>query len=46
MRLLFWYCDRFSWKPTLKTLSDAPDADPMAHEKTVVAFIHIEPKAS
>ncbi len=44
MRLLFWYCDRFAWNPTLKTLSDAPDAEPMAHEKTVVAFIHIEPK--
>lgn len=44
MRLLFWYCDRFAWNPTMKTLSDAPDADPMAHEKAVVAFIHIEPK--
>ena len=44
MRLLFWYCDRFAWNPTLKTLPDAPDADPMAHEKTVVVFIHIEPK--
>ena len=42
MRLLFWYCDRFAWKPTLKTLPDAPDAIPMAHEKAVVAFIHVE----
>jgi hypothetical protein len=44
MRLLFWYCDRFAWNPTLKTLSDAPDAAPMAHEKAVVAFIHVEPR--
>lgn len=44
MRLLFWYCDRFAWNPTLKTLADAPDSAPMGHEKTVVAFIHVEPR--
>lgn len=44
MRLLFWYCDRFAWHPALKTLSDAPEAVPMAHEQAVVAFIHVEPR--
>jgi len=43
MRLLFWYCDRFSWHPTLKTLDHVPDAVPMTHGQTVVAFIHVEP---
>jgi len=43
MRLLFWYCDRFAWRPALKTLNDAPDAVPMDHEQVVVAFIHVEP---
>lgn len=43
MRLLFWYCERFAWRPSLKTLEDAPDAVPMAQEKSVVAFIHVEP---
>ena len=43
MRLLFWYCDRFALRPSLKTLENAPEAAPMAHEKTVVAFIHVEP---
>ncbi len=44
MRVLFWYCDRFAWEPTIKTLDDAPDAAADAHEKVVVAFIHVEPK--
>lgn len=44
MRLLFWYCARFAWKPTLKTLPDAPDALPMDQAKAVVVFIHVEPK--
>jgi hypothetical protein len=43
MRLLLWYCDRFAWNPSMKTLEDAPDAAPMTHEQTVVAFIHVEP---
>ena len=43
MRLLFWYCERFAWRPSLRTLEDAPEAVPMAHEKAVVAFIHVEP---
>ncbi len=44
MRVLFWYCDTFAWNPAVKTLADAPDALASAHEKTVVAFIHVEPK--
>jgi hypothetical protein len=44
MRVLFWYCDRFAWNPSMKTLDDAPDAAPSAHEQTVVAFIHVEPR--
>ena len=44
MRVLFWYCDQFAWNPAMKTLDDAPDAAPSAHRKTVVAFIHVEPK--
>ena len=43
MRLLLWYCDRFAWNPSMRTLEHAPDAKPMSHEQTVVAFIHIEP---
>jgi len=43
MRLLFWYCDRFAWHPTLKTLDHVPEAVSMTHEQTVVAFIHVEP---
>ena len=44
MRVLFWYCERFAWNPTIKTLNDAPDAAADARDKTVVAFIHVEPK--
>jgi hypothetical protein len=44
MRVLFWYCDTFAWNPAVKTLDDAPDAEPSSHEKAVVAFIHVEPK--
>ena len=44
MRLLFWYCDRFAWHPAVKTLDTAPEAVSMAHERTVVAFVHVEPK--
>jgi hypothetical protein len=43
MRLLLWYCDRFAWHPSLKTLDHAPEAVPMTYEQTVVAFIHVEP---
>ena len=43
MRLLLWYCDRFAWDPSMKTLDDAPEATAMTREKSVVAFIHVEP---
>jgi len=43
MRVLFWYCDRFEWKPVIKTLENAPDAGPGRWDKAVVAFIHVEP---
>ena len=43
MRLLLWYCDKFAWHPAMKTLDHVPDAAPMSHEKSVLAFIHVEP---
>jgi hypothetical protein len=43
MRLLFWYCDRFAWHPSMKVLDHAPEAMPMSHEQAVVIFIHVEP---
>ena len=42
MRVLFWYCDRFDWKPAMKTLEDAPAAEASDHASAVVAFIHVE----
>ena len=44
MKVLFWYCDKFGWTPSIKTLENAPDAQPEAHEKLVVAFVHVEPE--
>ena len=44
MRVLFWYCDRFAWDPTIKTLEDAPEATSDTFERAVVAFIHVEPQ--
>ncbi len=44
MRVLFWYCEIFSWKPTMKTLDHVDDASAQAHEKTVVAFVHVQPE--
>jgi len=43
MRILFWYCDRFNWKPAFQALPDASEAGPAENENSVVAFIHIEP---
>ena len=42
MRVLFLYCDRFAWTPTMKTIETAPEADPGAVERAVVAFVHVE----
>ena len=44
MKVLFWYCDNFAWNPTIKTLPDAPDATSSAHQRCIVAFIHVEPE--
>ena len=43
MRVLFWYCDRFQWAPTIQTVTDAPPAQSAQFENAVVAFIHVEP---
>jgi len=43
MRVLFWYCDHFTWQPVLKTLPDAPPAESGKYDQAVVAFVHIEP---
>ncbi|MEZ4525117.1 MAG: threonyl-tRNA synthetase editing domain-containing protein [Desulfobacterales bacterium] len=44
MRVLFWFCERFAWTPAMKTLEEAPEALPGTYEKTVAAFVHMEPK--
>lgn len=44
MRVLFWYCDKFGWVPSMKTLDYVPDEPPQSREKVVVAFVHVEPK--
>ena len=43
MRVLFWYCNFFSWVPAIKTLEEAPEAFPATHQNTVAAFVHVEP---
>ncbi len=44
MRVLFWYCNQFSWNPAIKTLEQVPDAEPDSYNNTIVAFVHVEPK--
>jgi len=44
MRVLFWYCDKFSWIPAIKTLETAPEAESGDYQDILVAFIHVEPK--
>lgn len=44
MRVLFWYCDKFAWTPTIKTLDQVPISEPDGKNKIVVAFVHVEPK--
>ncbi len=46
MKVLFWYCEKFAWNPTMKTLEDANEAIPETHDNVVVAFIHVEPEDS
>ena len=43
MRVLFWYCDKFAWTPTLKTLESVPESKADQADKVVVAFVHVEP---
>ena len=44
MRVLFWYCDKFAWTPTIKTLENVATSKPDEQKKVVVAFVHVEPK--
>lgn len=44
MRVLFWYCEHFTWQPAMKTLDEVEDGTPGGSEKAVVAFVHVEPK--
>ncbi len=44
MRVLFWYVDSFGYTPSMKTLEDAPPAEPGRIEAAVVAFVHVEPE--
>ena len=44
MRVLFWYCDKFAWTPTIKTLDQVAISEADGKNKVVVAFVHIEPK--
>jgi len=44
MRILLWYCEKFSWQAAMKTLKDAPEAQPGDYQDVIVAFVHIEPK--
>jgi hypothetical protein len=43
LRALFWYCNRFGWKPAVKTLEQAPEAEQASLEDVVAAFVHVEP---
>ncbi len=43
MRLLLWYCERFCWNPTKKTLENVPEGTAGEATSAVVAFIHAEP---
>jgi len=44
MRLLLWYCDKFAWTPSIKTIESVADANPGEFYDVVVAFIHVETK--
>ena len=43
MRVLFWFCDHIGWRPALKTLEEAPEAEAGRFEQVVAAFVHVEP---
>jgi hypothetical protein len=44
MRVMFWYCGRFGWRPAVKTLKDAPAPEAAEERDVVVAFVHVEPQ--
>ncbi|MCU7834388.1 MAG: threonyl-tRNA synthetase editing domain-containing protein [gamma proteobacterium symbiont of Taylorina sp.] len=44
MRVLFWYCDKFSWVPAMKTIDTAPEAEEGNYQEILLAFVHVEPK--
>ncbi len=44
MRVLFWYCDKFAWTPTIKALDNVPESGQETKEDVVVAFVHVEPR--
>jgi hypothetical protein len=44
MRVLYWYCDRIAWTPTLKTLPEFEDSPPGEVTGAVSAFVHVEPR--
>lgn len=43
MKLLMIYAERFAFRPTMKTLEGAPDADPGCVGDAVLGLIHVEP---
>jgi len=43
MRVLFWYFNELSWRPTIKTIESAPDGESGSVKNAVAAFIHTEP---
>lgn len=44
MRVMFWYCERFGWRPAVKTLEGAPAAEAAEERDVVAAFVHVEPQ--
>ena len=40
MRVLFWYCDKFAWKPTIKTLENVQNSESEEHEKAVIKVVN------
>jgi hypothetical protein len=44
MRVMFWYCEHFGWRPAIKTLAEAPEAEAAEERDVVVAFVHVEPQ--
>lgn len=44
MRVLFWFCDQFAWKPAVKSLPGTGVAQSGKTNASVVAFVHVEPE--